>query len=87
MTLPICPKMTRLMGLSFVIQPSVGKALTLDGEGGFKRWCLGMMAILVTGYEDTECDGNRERMEKFFGLALNQGSKQWGISSCFSKCA
>ena len=35
------------MGRSFVIHPSVGKASTLVGEGGFKRWCLGMVMILV----------------------------------------
>jgi hypothetical protein len=64
------------MGRSFVIQPSVGKALTLIGEGGFKRWCLGMMTILVIGYEDIERGGSCEGMEKFVGLGLNQGSKQ-----------
>jgi hypothetical protein len=76
MTLPICPKTTHLMGQSFVIQPSVGKASTLVGEGGFERCCLGMMTILVIGYEDIEHGGSCKDMEKFVGLGLNQGSKQ-----------
>ena len=47
-----------------------------------------MMIVPVIGYEDIEHCGNREDMEeKFVGLGLNRGSKQWGILSCFSKCA
>jgi hypothetical protein len=87
MTLPIHPEMTHSMGRSFVIQPSVRKASTLVGEGGFEQCCLGMMTILVIGYEDIECGGSCEDMEKFVGLGLNQGSKQWGILSRFLKCA
>jgi hypothetical protein len=41
----------------------------------------------VIGYEDIERGGSCEDMEQFIGLGLNQGSKQWGILSCFSKCA
>ena len=78
MTLPICPETTNLMGRSFVIHPSVGKASTLVGEGDFGRWCLGMVMILVVGNEDIGRSVNHEAMEKkFVGLSLNQGSKQW----------
>jgi hypothetical protein len=46
-----------------------------------------MMTKLVIGYEDIERGGSCEDKEKFVGLGLNQGSKQWGILSRFSKCA
>jgi hypothetical protein len=64
------------MGRSFIIHPSVRKALSLVEEGGFELWCLGMVMILVV-CEVMWCYVNREDMGgKFVGLGLNQGSNQ-----------
>jgi hypothetical protein len=46
-----------------------------------------MMTILVIGYEYIERSGSCEEIEKFVGLGLNQGSKQWGLLTHFLKCA
>ena len=64
------------MGQSFVIHPSIGKALTLVGEGGFERWCLGMVMILVVVRLCGAMSTVKIWGEKFVGHGLNQGSKQ-----------